>query len=82
MTIPETSTFPLSVEELGPGLYYANNAIYSNTNDINEHQFFGRFDVDYERDLVDWLRVRIGSGFWYEHAKRDVASTFLESPTV
>jgi len=82
LTIPESTRFPLSVEELGPGLYYANNGIYANTNDISEKQYFGRFDVDYERDLLDELRLRVGSGFWYEHAKREVGSSFLESPTV
>lgn len=82
LTIPESTSFPLSVEELGPGLYYANNSIFANTNDINEDQYFARFDVDYERELLDELTIRVGSGYWIEHAKRSVESSFLESPSV
>lgn len=79
-TVP--TSFPATVEALGPGRYYANNGLYSNTNTIDETQWFGRFDVDYTRALLDPLTLRVASGFWYERAKRDVESTFLESPTV
>jgi len=79
-SVPDT--FPAAVEELGAGQYYANSGLYTSSNDITENQWFGRFDVDYERELIDELTFRFGSGFWYERAKRDVASSFLESPTV
>ena len=70
------------MEALGAGTYYANNGIFSSENDIHENQDFGRFDGDYERTFFDRFTVKLSSGGWYERAKRDVESSFLENPSV
>jgi outer membrane receptor protein involved in Fe transport len=74
--------FPTTVQSLGPGLYYANDGIFYNQNDINENQDFARFDGDYETTLFDFFTLKVSSGGWYERATRDVSSSFLESPSV
>lgn len=74
--------FPTTPETLGPGLYYANDGIFRNENDIREKQDFGRLDGDYETTLFDFLTLKVSSGGWYERATRDVSSNFLESPSV
>ncbi len=74
--------FPVKPSDLGPGRFAANNAQVSSSNDISEDQTFARLDATYETDLAEVLNVEVSSGGWYEHAKRDVTSTFLESPTV
>lgn len=75
--------FPTTPETLGPGLYYANNGVFFSHNDVNETQDFGRLDGDYERGFFDdVVTVKVSTGGWYERAKRNVESSFLESPTV
>ena len=74
--------FPTTVQSLGPGLYYVNDGIFYNQNDINENQDFFRLDGDYERSFFDFLTFKVSSGGWYERATRDVASSFLESRSV
>jgi TonB-dependent receptor len=79
-TIPQT--FPVTVNELGAGRYWASNGIVSSANEINESQNFGRVDGDYQFSPLTWFTMTLTNGFWYEHAKRDVLSNFLESPSV
>ena len=79
-TIP--TSFPVSVESLGAGRFYANNGIFPSNNEIDETQSFARMDGDYELDLGSSLRLRLNAGYWYEDATRDVESDFLESPSV
>ncbi len=81
LSTPPT-TFPSTVASLGPGRFYVNDGIFASSNDIHERQNFARVDVDHEFDLSSALRVKLDGGYWYEHAKRDVESDFLESPTV
>ena len=76
------SDFPTTPEALGPGRYAVNNGVFSNDNDIKEDQGFGRLDVDYERSLSEQVTVTLATGGWYEHATRNVSSSFLESPSV
>jgi TonB-dependent receptor len=70
--------FPTTVGALGPGKYVGSNDIFVNDNDIEETQWFGRADGDYETDVTDWLLVGVNTGGWYEYAERDVKSSFLE----
>jgi len=76
--------FPVQAGELGPGVFATtpDSGIISSFNDIDENQGFGRLDGDYRRALSETVSVTVTTGGWYEHAKRDVASTFLESPTL
>jgi TonB-dependent receptor len=86
--------FPISVEalraadEAAGGLpdtyapYTTISGIVDSANDIHEDAYFGRLDADYEFDLLDSLKLKLSSGGWYEHARRDVVSDFLENPTV
>jgi outer membrane receptor protein involved in Fe transport len=74
--------FPVTVAALGPGSFVANNVILSSENDIDERQGFGRLDAEYERELAPFASLVVTTGGWYEHATRDVDSSFLESPSV
>jgi outer membrane receptor protein involved in Fe transport len=78
---PPTS-FPTTPADLGPGRYAANDGIFENHVDIHEKQRFARLDAEYERALSEAVSIRLSAGGWYEHASRDVESSFLESPTV
>ncbi len=85
--------FPIRVEtlraadEAAGGLpetylpYTVVNGIVNSSNDVNENAWFGRFDAEYQLQLWKPLRLSISSGGWWEHAKRDVESEFLEHPT-
>jgi TonB-dependent receptor len=70
--------YPVKVEDLGPGVFVSGNDLFTNSNDIDEHQWFGRGDVEYERELADWLVGAVRSGLWYERAERNVDSSYLE----
>lgn len=74
--------FPVTVDALGPGKYYANSGIFSSSNDVEEKQNFARLDLDYEFAPLSALTLRLDTGVWYERATRDVGSSFLESSTV
>ncbi len=76
------TTFPTTPAALGPGRYAVNNGIFSNANDIKESQGFGRMDLEYLKPISERVAVTMTTGGWYEHATRDVNSSFLESPSV
>ncbi len=78
------TVFPVDPADLGPGKYLAAKGLLSSSNSIDEDQYFGRADGEYERDLLDWLAGKVTTGIWYEHAKRNVTSDFLkaESTTI
>jgi outer membrane receptor protein involved in Fe transport len=76
------TTFPTTPDQLGAGRYYATPGIFQSINDIDEEQDFARFDIEYEFEPLDVVRLGVNGGFWYESASRDVESSFLESPTV
>jgi TonB-dependent receptor len=76
------SVFPVKQEALGSGAFYVGNDLTYSENQIAEEQDFGRLDLAYERDVLDWLRIGFGAGGWYENASRSVLSNFLVSPTV
>jgi TonB-dependent receptor len=80
--VQSPAEFPTTSESLGAGSFAASEGVFFNDNEIVEEQDFARFDVDYERDLFDWLRARVDAGFWWESADRRVDTGFLLTPTV
>jgi TonB-dependent receptor len=78
---PAPASFPVPAAALGPGRYAANSKILFSSNDVDEQQDFARLDADYETELFGAL-VTVSTGGWWERADRDVASSFLETPTI
>jgi TonB-dependent receptor len=76
------ATFPATVPALGAGQFAANDAIFFNTNEVDETQKFARIDAEYERDATDWLALSASAGFWFERSEREISADFLETPTV
>jgi len=76
------TSFPVTVDALGPGSYLANDGIFLSSNAIDENQDFGRLDADYATEILPWLGAELRSGLWYERAARDVGSTFLDAGNV
>lgn len=74
--------FPSTVDALEPGSFFANNGLFSNSNEIDEKQRFARLDLDYERMLAEPVSVVVQGGLWTELARRDVASSFLENASL
>ncbi|MFI5215180.1 MAG: TonB-dependent receptor domain-containing protein [Candidatus Limnocylindria bacterium] len=88
------AAFPVSVgalraaDEAAGGLpdgyspFFTINGIVNSANDIHEDAHFGRFDAEYEFEVLDPITVKVASGGWFEKATRGVTSSFLENPTV
>ena len=85
--------FPVTVEALESaiaaaspspvGTFYSRaGGLVQNENDVTEKGWFGRLDGEYELQLFDPVLLRIGSGIWFEDAKRDVTSLFRDAPIV
>jgi hypothetical protein len=84
-------TIPVTVASVGDGLYAANTGRGTSfSNDVKEHQWFGRGDLTYARDLGETVSTELRLGGWYETAKRDVESqedglplgeVYFEAPT-
>ncbi|MFI5320466.1 MAG: TonB-dependent receptor domain-containing protein [Myxococcota bacterium] len=75
------STFPVESGVIAPGQFVVNgHQIFGSMNDVEETQNFARLDVEYERDIASWLVAKLSTGVWYEHAQRDVAASYLETP--
>ena len=74
---------PPNVASLGPGRFAApNSGIISSGDDVDEHQYFGRVDTDYERMIVpDVASLKLSLGGWLENAHRNVDANFLQTPT-
>lgn len=73
---------PLLLSELGPGFFGVNERILASETHIEETQNFVRADGDYAIDPFDWLGVELRAGTWYEHARRDADSEFLETASL
>jgi TonB-dependent receptor len=71
--------YPPSLQELGPGKFVIRRGVFAVGNAIDEDQYFGRFDLEYEMAPLGFVVPKIGSGLWYEHAERQVDSQFLRS---
>jgi TonB-dependent receptor len=76
------TTFPVPVASLGPGQFLGDDSVFANSNDIDEDQWFGRFDVEYETDPTDWLTTVVRAGGWLERGTRDVDSEFIDQLNV
>jgi outer membrane receptor protein involved in Fe transport len=74
--------FPTVANDLGPGVFAANDRLFASDNNITENQGFGRLDLDYEISFSDAFTLKLTTGGWYENASREVDSSFLESPSV
>ena len=74
---------PPDVASLGSGRFAApNGGIIQSSDDVDEHQYFGRLDVDYERMIVpDVASLKLSLGGWLENAHRGVDANFLQTPT-
>lgn len=75
-----TAPGPLPAEPtdfVGTPLYVSRSDIVYGTNDIDENQYFGRFDFAYEFDLFRNISGVARTGYWFEQANRDVQSRFL-----
>ncbi len=62
--------------------FATNTGILSSSNDIHESSHFGRLDLELERRVFAPLTLKLAAGGWFEKAKRDVDSRFVENPTV
>jgi hypothetical protein len=73
--------FPARPADLGPGYYAATqgSGVLHSANAIDESQWFGRLDADYEIALSEVIQLSLRTGGWYETASRDVHSQFLEN---
>ncbi|MEZ4279748.1 MAG: hypothetical protein R3F21_09075 [Myxococcota bacterium] len=74
--------FSVRVSDLGPGLYVASGnqgGIVNARNDIQEEQFFFRFDLEQAISLHEQVDLSLKAGFWWEQSDRDVDSRFVET---
>jgi TonB-dependent receptor len=71
--------FPASLQQLGPGKFVIRRGVFGVGNAIDEDQYFGRFDLEYQVAPLGFLAGDVKSGLWYEHANRTVDSRFLRS---
>lgn len=76
------TVYPTTPESLGPGAWAVRNDILLSANDITESSSFYRIDADYEVDFSEAATFELTGGLWKERANRNVASAFLESPSV
>jgi TonB-dependent receptor len=76
------TVFPVTVASLGPGQYVGDDSVFANWNDIDEDQWFGRLDAEYQMDPTDWLTTEMRVGGWLERASRDVDSNFIDQLNV
>ncbi|MCG8589594.1 MAG: TonB-dependent receptor [Proteobacteria bacterium] len=74
--------FPVRVEELGDGIFASTDDILFSSNEVEEEQYFGRLDGEYEAAPLELLTLKFSTGGWYEKAERDVESDFLEDAVV
>jgi hypothetical protein len=76
------SAFPATPGGLGAGFFYANGGRgQSLLNEVEERQYFGRVDGEYEVDVSEAIAVKLASGGWYENAQRDVDSQGFPLPS-
>jgi TonB-dependent receptor len=92
--LPAPRRFPVTVGDLGVGSYFASGkagGIVFSENQIDESQWFGRLDAEQSfslgaPDRVGWplgeIEFETRGGVWWEKAKRDVDSSFVENATV
>ncbi len=78
------SQIPPSSGFLRSGRFAAKDSgILESGDDVDEHQYFARFDGDYERMLwTDTLNLKLSAGGWFENAHRNVSANFLQDASV
>lgn len=82
---PIPQQFPVTVESLGPGNYFASGAsggIVFSDNDIKESQWFGKVDFDQSLSPFSFVDINLKGGVWWEKARRGVESLFIDSVTI
>ena len=81
---PAPTVFPVTVEALGPGRFFASGRSQGITiNDINieEVQWFGRVDLDQSIEPFDFVSANLRAGVWWEKSRRSVDARFVENAT-
>lgn len=61
----------------GRGIYASRSDLVYGANDIEENQYFGRVDLEYEFSPLADLDVALRAGYWWEQGNRRVESRFL-----
>lgn len=61
----------------GRGIYASRSDLVYGANDIEENQYFGRIDLEYEFSPFDWVDAALRTGYWWEQGNRSVTSQFL-----
>ncbi len=82
---PVPTRFPVRVQDLGVGSYFASGAsggIVFSENEIRETQWFGRIDLEQAASPTDYLDLNLTAGVWWEKSRRTVDAFFVESVTV
>ena len=78
-TIP--SALPITSQDLvGRTIAVARNDLVFGQNDIEEIQYFGRIDLEYEFEPHSDVLMVARTGYWFEQASREVTSTFELQP--
>jgi TonB-dependent receptor len=74
---------PPGAESLGSGQFTTpNGGILFSTANVNEHQYFGRLDADYQADVMDQVALKLSAGGWYENAQRRAEASYLQNPQI
>ena len=75
--LTEPSRLPAQPSDFtGRGVYAARSDIVFGANDIDENQYFGRFDLEYEFEPFRNVVATARAGYWFEQANRTVESRF------
>ena len=72
------TVFPMTPQALGPGSWMVGKGVLANEVNIDETQYFGRFDGRYEASPFEWLGTELTAGYWYETATRNATAAFLD----
>ena len=74
---------PSAIQSLEPGQFATpNSGILFSGASVDEHQYFGRLDADYQVDLTDRAALKLSAGAWYENAQRGAEASFLQNPQI
>lgn len=60
-----------------PGLFVSRSDIVFSANEIEENQYFGRFDLEYDFEIGSRVQATARTGYWFEQANRSVTARFL-----
>ncbi len=75
--LTEPSVLPAQPSDFtGEGIYAARSDVVFGANDIEENQYFGRFDLEYDFEPFRHVVATARAGYWFEQANRSVDSRF------